>query len=140
MKSLAALAAQYGYQVFALISLVSGPMIGLYVKRRGAAIDVEARKETGVIDAQMLPVQLLKDELALTRKELVELRTQDKAEREQYIETLTAMKGALEQIAADLKASREDARSNASHVHQRLDVMDDRLLVIETQLAVKKPT
>jgi chromosome segregation ATPase len=116
-----------------------GSMVTLWVQKRRTRIELDAKKETLQIDEQGVPIKMLQDELGKRERELADLRAQDKAEREQYIETLTAMKGALQEIAADLKASREEQRQNATQMHQRLDVMDDRMLVIETRLGVKKP-
>lgn len=139
-----ALLAQYGYQLFALVSLIGGPLVGLYVRRRGARIDLDARSEgisidakKQALDAMAVPLQLLKDELAKREMELAELREQDRQERKQHSETLTAIKVSLEAVVKNLEASREDAKHNAAHVHERLDVLDNRMLVIETRLAAK---
>jgi cell division septum initiation protein DivIVA len=120
-----------------LVGLVTGAAGVLFLKWR-TRVELDAKKETQQIDAQGIPLKLLQDELGKRERELADVRAQDRAERQQYISTLTAMEASLKEMAADIKASREEARDNAHHVHERMDVLDDRLLVIETQLGVKK--
>ena len=101
-------------------------------------IDLDARKEGMELQAAAVPLQLLKDELIKREAELHDLREQDRAERTQYVETLTAMRKALEEIVTDLRSHRAEESDRSGDFHRRLDDVDDRLLVIETQLGSRK--
>lgn len=119
--------------------------VDLDKKREEARIDLDTKKESVELQNVNLPVQILRDELEKKEEELATIRAEDKAERiaaqaerMENLKTLNAMQGALETIATELKASREDGRQHASNVHKRIDTLDDRLLVIETELAIRK--
>lgn len=112
--------------------------VDLDAKKETAEIDLNAKKEAGEIAAQNIPLQLLREELAKRERELADLREQDRRERGLHAETMTAVKKAIEEIATDIRGQREEGRAHAARVHQRIDVLDDRLLVIETKLDVKK--
>lgn len=108
----------------------------LYLRKR---VELNADKER--VELQADPLVLLKEEIARSdartaarEKELSELRSADRQERDEYLKTLTSIGKAMDEMAADLKALREEERTGRAKVHERLDGMDDRLLVIETRL------
>jgi len=135
------------YQLAGALSTVVVALIGLYVykrragvdidkKREDAKIDLDAKVQTKFLESQTAAVRLLEAELGKRERELHDLREQDRAEREQYIETLQAIKTAIEVIAKDLSAHRVEEKDRAGAVHGRLEEMSKRLLIIETRLGM----
>lgn len=134
------------YYVFGMVPVIGGPILGYLTYKWKVRVDLNARAEGLDIDAkkqaltnQDIPIQLLKDELAKREQELAAMREQDRVERIQHAETMTAVRNALEEIVTDLRSHREEEKQRSANFHERLDTVDDRLLVIETQLGVKKP-
>lgn len=129
---------------YALLGLLgsSGGLLttyaGVWAYKRRAQVDVDSRKQSAAIEAQVSPIQLYQGEVATIRAELAEERKQCRDERAASLKTLIAMQAALEAIAKDLSAHRDEERTRAGSLHDRLDGMDDRLLVIETQLGTRK--
>lgn len=122
------------YTVGILLTGIVIPLAGLYVRRRQAKIDLDVRAETKALDAPQVTIGLLTDQLAKRERELTELRAADRVERDEYLKTLTAMKGVLDQMAATLEGMRMDERAWRSSIHGRLDKVDERLIKIETRL------
>ncbi len=123
---------------YVLLTSVLVPLIGVGIYKLRARVEWGAKKDLQDLAVANLPVQLLKEELARSRTELAEVRAMDREERKQHAEDMTAVRRAIEEIATDIRGQREEGRAHAARVHQRIDVLDDRLLVIETQLDVKK--
>lgn len=135
-----------------LITTVLAPLVGVLAYKLRARVDADAQKarneadlqaqsdgivvraRAAALEAQQVPIALLKEELAKRERELAELRTQDREDRGQFIEALTAIKKTMEEIAFDLRSHRDEEQARASDFHKRLDGMDDRMLVIETKL------
>lgn len=111
--------------------------VDLDKKGEDLSLDLKAKKIGNEIDAQAVPIKLLTLELGKREAELTLIREQDRKERAQYVETLTAMKKALDEIVTDLRAHRDEERERSASLHRRLDGVDDRLLVIETRLELK---
>lgn len=135
------------YHLAGALSTVVVSLIGFYVYKRRAGVDIEKKREDTKIDldakvqaklleSQAAAVRLLEAELGKRERELHELREQDRAEREQYIKTLQAIKTAIEVIASDLSAHRTEEKDRAGALHGRLDKMSERLLIIETRLGM----
>lgn len=126
---------------YLLITGIAVPLAGVVVFYLRSRVELNAKKEaqdlTNTNTAANMPVLLLKDELALARKELAEVRAMDREERKQHAQDMTAVRRAIEEIATDIRGQREEGRAHAARVHQRIDVLDDRLLVIETKLQGK---
>jgi hypothetical protein len=114
------------------------PLLAVLFFKWRTRVELDAKREGGQIDAQNVPIQLLKEELARSRAELAEARALDREERKQHAEDMTAVRKAIEEIATDIRGQREEARQHAANVHKRIDILDDRLLVIETRLEGKK--
>lgn len=135
------------YQVAGAVSTVIVALIGLYVYKRRAGVDIDKKREDTKIDldakvqaklleAQTGAVRLLEIQLTKRENELKELREQDREEREQYIKTLQAIKTAIEVIASDLSAHRTEEKDRSGALHGRLEKMSNRLIVIETHLGI----
>jgi len=126
---------------YLLASGILIPVVGVLVFAWRMRIELQAararvgiRADENAVDALARPIAILEAELRKRETELLEMRREDKAERDQYVKTLAAMQTALEAIAKDLSSLRTEDRERAHTLHQRLDGMDDRLLVIETRL------
>jgi hypothetical protein len=117
----------------AILGLLSSAA-GVLIYRWRTRVDLDANMERRVGDAQAIPLQLLRDELCKRETELSQVRAQDQRERDEYVKTLTAISGAMSQIAEDLKALRQEEREGRGKVYERMEVMDKRLLVIETKM------
>ena len=135
------------YQLAGALSTAVVALIGLYVYKRRAGVDIDKKREDTKIDldarvqaklleSQAAAVRLLEAELGKRERELHELREQDRAEREQYIKTLLAIKTAIEVIASDLSAHRTEEKDRSGALHGRLVKMSNRLIVIETHLGI----
>ena len=135
------------YQLAGALSTAVVALIGLYVYKRRAGVDIDKKREDTKIDldarvqaklleSQAAAVRLLEAELGKRERELHELREQDRAEREQYIKTLLAIKTAIEVIASDLSAHRTEEKDRSGALHGRLEKMSNRLIVIETHLGI----
>lgn len=135
------------YQLAGALSTAVVALIGLFVYKRRAGVDIDKKREDVKIDldakvqaklleSQAAAVRLLEVELGKRERELHELREQDRAEREQYIKTLLAIKTAIEVIASDLSAHRTEEKDRSGALHGRLDKMSERLLIIETRLGM----
>ena len=120
------------YQVATLLGV--GGLGGVFAYWLRSRVDRAARQDNAVMDAQTEPVKILKDELAKREKELNELREADQKERVQYIATLGSIQKSMEAMATDLHALREEERVGRAKLYERVDQVDDRLLVIETRL------
>lgn len=105
---------------------------------REEAVVTKARE--AALEAQSVPIGILKGELAKREAELGEVRAQDHEERSQFIAALTAIKGSMEEMAKDLRAFREEERAGRAKLYERVDQVDDRLLVIETRLEKRNGT
>lgn len=130
---------------YILATSVLIPAVGILLTKWRARVELDSKKEAQGLVTENLPVLLLKEELARTRAELAEVRADDREERKRHAQDMTAIgenmiavRRAIEEIAADFRGQREEARGHAARVHQRIDTLDNRLLVIETQLDVKK--
>ncbi len=119
------------YTVLGSLGGVVTTVLGVWAKRRYARIDLETRQAASTLDAQGLPNKFLMETLARREGELAELRAQDRADRVQHAEALQAIKVGIEAIANRLNAAAEEARENAK-------VTNERLLVIETQLGIRR--
>lgn len=121
-----------------LLTGILVPLVGLYIRRRSARIDLEARAEAKALDAPQAAIGLLTEQIVKRERELAELRVQDRAERDQYLKTLVAMERTMGEMAADLRALREEERAGRAKVHERLDKVDDHLGDVDKQLLVIK--
>lgn len=123
---------------YLLVTGIAVPLVGVVIFYLRSRVELNAKKEaqdmTNTNTAANLPVQLLKEELARERAQNDALRDLDRNERKQHAEDMTAVRRAIEEIATDIRGQREEGRQHAARVHQRIDVLDDRLLVIETKL------
>ncbi len=129
-----------GGSIVAFLIYRARASVDLKTKEDSARIDMYSRRDDLELKAQAVPVQMLKEELAISRAELAEVRAQDREERKQHSDDMTAIRRAIEEIATDIRGQREEGRAHAARVHQRIDILDDRLLVIETNLDIKKRT
>lgn len=112
----------YGYL---LLTGVLIPAFGVLIYRWRLRVEQDVRAD---------PIQLLQQQLAKREAELMEIRSQDRRERDEYLKTLTKIGGAMDEVAADLRALREEERLGRAKVYDRLETVDTRLTVIETRL------
>lgn len=122
------------YTAGILLTGILIPMVGLYIRRRQAKIDLETRIEAKAVDAPQVTIGLLTDQVAKREKELADLRSLDRVERDQYLKTLIAIERTMDEIATDLKSLREEERAGRAGLHQQIDGLDKRLIKIETRL------
>lgn len=128
----------YGYMLASIVGTLVTSGVGIWAYKRRAQVDIETRKKTSEIDAQAAPAAVYKTQLDKRDAELAEERKQSKEERAKSLETLGAIRIAMETLVKDLAAHREEERSRSNGVHERLDQFGDRLLIIETQLGTKR--
>ena len=102
--------------------------------------DLILKAKNAVLEAQAVPLALLRGELEKREHELTELRTADRQDRDQYRALMSEFKNAVVEISADLKALREEERTGRAKLYERVDQVDDRLLVIETRLEKRNGT
>ena len=112
-------------------------------KAKAEAVDLGERQS--VLDAQAAPIHILKDfiikregELLEMRKYDRELREQDRAERAQYVEILSAMREAIKEMGADIRAHREEERQRSDRAHEEIGVLGGRLIAIEAHIGLRR--
>lgn len=135
---------QYTYLIGMLVTSIIAPLLGVWIYKRRIGVDMQAKEEDiilrarqAALEAQQAPMAILKEVLAKRENELALVRAEDRTERGQFIETLTAIKSTMQEIAIDLKSHREEESTRSGAFHKRLDIVDDRLLVMETRLQAK---
>jgi len=126
----------YGYQVFGILSTVVAAVVSAWAYSRRSRTDLDARRDGQTLDAQAVPIAMLKEELLRTREELTEARALDRQERVQHAEDMTAVRKAIEEIALDIRGQREEARQHAANVHKRLDVIDKDMIRVKERLRI----
>lgn len=142
------------YVVLSAIGSAVTTLVGVWAYRRRAMTDVEARRDSAELDAdareeQLLlkareaaqealkePLRILEKELAKREAELAAIRAKDDMERAKYLETLGAMRNALEAIAKDLREHRDEEKVRTGSLHTQLGVLDRRMLVLETRMGI----
>lgn len=142
------------YVVLSAVGSAVTTLVGVWAYRRRAKTDVETRREAAEVDAnareeQLLlkareaaqealkePLRILEKELAKREAELAGIRAKDDMERAKYLETLGAMKNALEAISKDLREHRDEEKVRTGSLHTQLGVLDRRMLVLETRMGI----
>jgi hypothetical protein len=128
------------YPFLSVLGILGGlltTVAGAWAYKKRAGVDMEVKKESATLNLQSEPLKIALHQLEVRESELTILRQQDQNERRQYIETLGAMKRALEEIATDVRAHREEERERSAKLYEQFKGLGDRLLVIETQLKVE---
>jgi len=109
---------------YVIWTVVVAPIIGLLVHVVRTRFEIRAKT----------PLQLLQDQLAKREAELIEIRAQDRRERDEYLQALGAIQATMEEMAKDMRSLREEERAGRAKVHERLDTVEKDLTVIKTRL------
>jgi hypothetical protein len=101
--------------------------------------EISNRTRQAALEALKVPLELLKGELAKREAEIAEMRKQDREDRHSNTEVLSSIKTAMNEMAADVRAKREEDRHHAEAVRKELEILDRRLYNIETRMGIPKP-
>lgn len=127
----------YGYQILGIISGGVTLAGGVWARRRYAKIDLEAKRETAALEAQVEPTRFLTQQLDKREAELKEAHADARQDRAQFYSALAAMKSGIDAIKVGIDAivKRLDASTAESSANAK--VTNERLLVIEVKLGIK---
>lgn len=133
-----------GYAVTSAVSSIVTGLFGVLVYKWRARVDMESREEGFDIEtkrqaltAQNIPLKLLEEQLNKRETELQQIRSDDKKERDAYLDTLGGIRSTMEKISSTLDRQAQTQSDHAHRVESRLDDVDNRLLVMETVMGVK---
>jgi hypothetical protein len=108
------------------------------LEQSGREEEISNRTRQAALEALKIPLELLKDELAKREAELSDMRKQDREDNHRTITALNSITAAMNEMAADVRAKREEDRHHAEAVRKELEILDRRLYNIETRMGISK--